>query len=269
MELTREIGAALSAPFGDDEMEARAGATTGDKRSAMVLWYIDARAVMRRLDHIVGPEGWSFDYDVLTPDCKKVKGRLTVLGVTKCDAGEAAAEEEPLKSAVSDALKRAAVHFGVGRFLYDLPAQWAEYDAQKRRFVEKPRVPHARQEQAPPKPRTQGEVQERVRGVLESIPTPGPAPIVGGNGEAARLRARLAAVCAEASINDADSARAVCAVVLNKAVPRISELIPDELERVISYVEDNPRGAAAIVATADETLPLEVAGSVPAGLQQS
>jgi hypothetical protein len=51
-----------------------------------------------------------------------------VLGVTKSSIGqgqdpEKAKQEdvEKVKAAVSDALKRCAVHFGIGRFLY-LPA---------------------------------------------------------------------------------------------------------------------------------------------------
>jgi hypothetical protein len=46
-----------------------------------------------------------------------------------------------LKAAFSDALKRAAVKFGVGRYLYRLPAQWVDYDAQKRRFARTPEMP--------------------------------------------------------------------------------------------------------------------------------
>jgi hypothetical protein len=46
--------------------------------------------------------------------------RLTVLGITKEDVGEG----EDLKSAFSDAFKRVAVKFGVGRYLYELPKKW-------------------------------------------------------------------------------------------------------------------------------------------------
>lgn len=147
MDLTREIIDALGAPFPDDEIEfLPRGSANGRARA---LAYIDARAVMRRLDFIVGPENWSFDFDILDsgrPDPKGgkssilVKGKLTVCGVTKCDAGEAQDEDEALKSAVSDAIKRAAVHFGIGRYLYYLPAVWAPFDGQKRRFTEPPRL---------------------------------------------------------------------------------------------------------------------------------
>lgn len=138
MEFTREVTEALGAAFPEDEVEFLPRGFYNGK--ARALAYIDARSVMRRLDAVVGPGNWSFDFDVMSPDCKMVKGRLTVLGVTKCDAGEAAAEDEVLKSAVSDALKRCGVHFGIGRYLYYLPQVWAPYDQQKRRFTEAPRI---------------------------------------------------------------------------------------------------------------------------------
>lgn len=137
-EFTREIVEALGAAFPDDEVEFLPRGSYNGK--ARALAYIDARSVMRRLDAVVGPQGWSFDFDTLSPDGKLVKGKLTVLGVTKCDAGEGSTEDEPLKSAVSDALKRCAVHFGIGRYLYYLPQVWAPYDQQKRRFTEEPRI---------------------------------------------------------------------------------------------------------------------------------
>jgi hypothetical protein len=155
-EFTREAVEALGAPFPEDEIEFLPKATSGGM--ALGLPYIDARSVMRRLDAVVGPSGWSYDFELLRSDGGQgtedrpgssvsrlpspvfVKGRLTVLGVTKCDAGEAGPEDEPLKSAVSDALKRCAVHFGIGRYLYYLPRTWAPFDAQKRRFIETPRL---------------------------------------------------------------------------------------------------------------------------------
>src|SRR5204862_7598447 len=87
MEWTREVQDALTAPFPDDEIEFLPRASANGR--ALALAHIDARSVMRRLDAVVGPDGGWFDFDVITPDAKEVKGRLTVLGVTKCDAGEA------------------------------------------------------------------------------------------------------------------------------------------------------------------------------------
>lgn len=138
MEYSQEIAAALGAEFSADEVEFLPRSPNGGQ--ALALPYIDARDVMRRLDAVVGPANWTFDFDVLDAQGKMVRGKLTVLGVTKCDAGEAGQEDEPLKSAVSDALKRCAVHHGIGRYLYYLPRVCAPFDPQKRRFIDKPRL---------------------------------------------------------------------------------------------------------------------------------
>lgn len=146
MDFTPEITEALAAPFAENEVDFLPRGSANGK--ARALPYIDARSVMRRLDAVVGPGNWSFDFDLLSATGKMVKGKLTVLGVTKCDAGESNDEGEALKSAVSDAIKRTAVHFGIGRYLYYLPAQWAAYDPQKRRFIETPRLDPATVERA-------------------------------------------------------------------------------------------------------------------------
>ncbi len=108
----------------------------------MLLAYIDARAVQDRLDAIC-PDGWSFELSVIggtaTPT---VKGRLTVLGVTREEIGEAGEGElGTLKAAASDALKRCAVQFGIGRYLYDLPRQWVDWNDQKREPKTTPQLP--------------------------------------------------------------------------------------------------------------------------------
>ena len=46
-----------------------------------------------------------------------------------------------LGAAVSDALKRAAVKFGVGRYIYRLDQQWVDYDAKAKKIVGTPRLP--------------------------------------------------------------------------------------------------------------------------------
>jgi hypothetical protein len=131
----RKLIEKLAQPF--ETMDFLPRAASGGK--ALALPYIDARDVQRRLNSVCGAD-WSFDFDLLGADGKMVKGILTVCGVTRCDAGEAAQEDEPLKSAVSDALKRAAVHFGIGQYLYHLPRVWAPYDPQKRRWVDDPQI---------------------------------------------------------------------------------------------------------------------------------
>jgi len=134
MELTREILEELKKPF--QEIQWRAGPKSQNR--AMALAYIEARDVMDRLDEVIGGD-WEFRWEVCRED---VKGTLTVCGVTREDVGDAGEGDfKSLKSAVSDALKRCAVHFGVGRYLYRFPAQWVGYDPEKKRLTETPQVP--------------------------------------------------------------------------------------------------------------------------------
>lgn len=157
MELTPDILKALGAPFNSEELEAKPQTVSGAK--ALAVFYIDARIVMRRLDEIC-PGHWSFDFEPLTADGKMVKGKLTVCGVTRCDAGqETQTDDKTLKSAVSDALKRAAVHFGVGRYIYHLPLIWADFDAQKKQFKSPPQISDAALQRA-----------LRLAGVIDSQP---------------------------------------------------------------------------------------------------
>lgn len=121
----------LRKPFDARFLSAKPGATNQEKTQGMVLTFIDARAVMDRLDDCVGPDGWDFRWEPTVSYTNSeghtnlaVKGILKIGDVTREDVGEAFSESEPYKSAVSDALKRCAVHFGIGRYLYDMPFIW-------------------------------------------------------------------------------------------------------------------------------------------------
>ncbi len=139
----------LQAPFPAHMVSWKPAALTKDRSRALLLAYIDARAVQDRLDAIC-PDGWTFSVEVI-PGTRQptVKGALTVLGVTREDIGEAPEGDlGTLKAAASDALKRCGVHFGIGRYLYDLPRFWADWDDAKRQPVSTPELPDwARPEQ--------------------------------------------------------------------------------------------------------------------------
>lgn len=116
----------LSAPFPPDQIHWRAQTLTKDKTKALALAYLDARDVMDRLDLAVGPENWQDSY------VETVKGRVVCTlsirvgdeWVSKSDgAGDTAVEGE--KGGISDAFKRAAVKWGIGRYLYNLADVWA------------------------------------------------------------------------------------------------------------------------------------------------
>lgn len=115
---------ALRAPFPPGQEQYRLGPTweAQGERWGRPLAFIDARAVFDRLDAAVGPAGWETHLERLGPGVYMCK--LTILGVTRSDVGMAGDNEsEKEKSGASDAIKRAAVQFGVGAYLYqrDLP----------------------------------------------------------------------------------------------------------------------------------------------------
>jgi len=93
---------------------------TAGQYSATIVAYIDARSLMEKLDEVVGPQNWQTKFEVIG---NKLMCGLSIHcnneWVTKWDVGtESAFDKE--KGEVSDAFKRAGVHWGVGRFLYDL-----------------------------------------------------------------------------------------------------------------------------------------------------
>ena len=88
--------------------------------TAQCVAYIDARDVMNLLDTVVGKENWQDDYKVVNNELFAGIG-IFIGGnwIWKWDVGtESQTEKE--KGLVSDSFKRAAVKWGVGRFLYTL-----------------------------------------------------------------------------------------------------------------------------------------------------
>ncbi|WP_027480958.1 Rad52/Rad22 family DNA repair protein [Deinococcus pimensis] len=133
----------LAAPFPAHLVAWKAQAVSRDRKRALMVAYVDARAVMDRLDAVC-PNDWTFEIEIVQgAHVPTVKGRLTILGQTREDVGEATGEGDAatLKAATSDALKRAAVHFGIGRYLYDLPLDWTDWDDTRRAPVHAPELP--------------------------------------------------------------------------------------------------------------------------------
>lgn len=118
----------LSKPFPAKDIEWRvqsAGEKNG-KPWAMVLAYVTNRAIMERLDSVVGPENWKNEFkewmgtSVLCGISIKIEGEW----VTKWDGAEQT-DIEATKGGLSSAMKRSAVQWGIGRYLYNLDATMA------------------------------------------------------------------------------------------------------------------------------------------------
>src|SRR5262245_36703008 len=140
----RALARALATPFDESEVRFKPQAAKGN--GALAVAYVDVRSIMDRLDNALGFENWQDDYQLLPDNSVMCRLRLRIgtRWITKMDVG--GPSEQPdggdrLKAAVSDALKRAAVKFGIGRYLYRLPQQWADYDPVKKQFPAPPRLP--------------------------------------------------------------------------------------------------------------------------------
>lgn len=120
--------AELSAPFPPSQIEWRVGSTNSEKTRGLALAYLTARHVMERLDALCGQENWQDRYEFHgSRTVCYLSLRIGDEWITKADgAGDSDVEAE--KGAISDALKRAAVKWGIGRYLYDLGNTWVEVE---------------------------------------------------------------------------------------------------------------------------------------------
>jgi hypothetical protein len=122
-----KIEMALKRPFPESKIRWRKGGGGAE------LAYITARDVMDRLDATVGFANWQTSYRWIGDRmiCK-LSVRIDGEWITKSDGADDS-NIEGAKGGISDALKRAAVLFGIGRYLYHpnafdrnkKPAVWA------------------------------------------------------------------------------------------------------------------------------------------------
>ena len=117
----------LQKPFKEEEIEWRVGATNKDKTMGLALPYVTNKAIQNRLDEVFGVFGWKNEF-------KEWKGNSQLCGIsiwdedkgewlTKYDGADDTTMEST-KGGLSDAMKRSAVQFGIGRYLYKLDPIW-------------------------------------------------------------------------------------------------------------------------------------------------
>lgn len=129
-----ELIDALNAPFAVGEHEFHRGYV-----------YLSEEAISRRLDTVAAGWTWElFQPDVRVTDAGVYiaqRGRLTIAGVFRDGVGMAAPVlnknkdsevNEPEKSAATDAFKRAARMFGIGRYLLSTPEWVKDHEALKK-----------------------------------------------------------------------------------------------------------------------------------------
>ncbi len=159
-----DIQRELAAPFDINDVKYRIQALSGDQ--ALMLPYCDARAIQDRLDSVLGMDNWRDEYSewqpirvALNPEAsahvanytgtlnmktmasftsnyytKAVKCTLSIRIGKEWITKEGIADNtsiESHKGGESQALRRAAVKFGLARYLYNLPDQWIQVSADR------------------------------------------------------------------------------------------------------------------------------------------
>ena len=122
----------LKKPFPSKDIEWRlqqCGEKTDGNIWGKCLAYITSRAVQERLDEVCGTDGWRSEIRkdgnaylcTLSIRVKHEDG--SVEWISRTDGADAT-DIESVKGGISGAIKRAAVQFGIGRYLYDLEEGW-------------------------------------------------------------------------------------------------------------------------------------------------
>lgn len=133
-----EIKKTLQAPFPADQIEWRVGSTNQEKTKGLALAYVTNRAIQNRLDEVFGVFGWKNEF-------KEWKQSSQICGIsvfddekkewiTKWDGADDS-QTEAVKGGLSDAMKRAAYQWGIGRYLYNLESVWVPIKPCGRSFM--------------------------------------------------------------------------------------------------------------------------------------
>jgi hypothetical protein len=186
---------ALGAYFEPIDIAWKPVGISREKGHARAVPYVSNRAIMDRLDRACGPENWRNEYRpgpsgglLCGLSIRIVREDGAAEWITKWDGAENT-DVSPVKGGLSASMRRAAVQWGIGRYLYRMPGVNVKVD-ERGRMVEKPALPAAYLPRA-----LQSERRSPVAG--KGTPAPRLAP---ANGEAVpnsdRVRPRRLVVAA-------------------------------------------------------------------------
>ena len=139
----RTIQAELAKPIAAEDLEWRLQRTFESRGETLgiAVPYVTNRAIMNRLDSVVGPENW---YNEFKPWHNSGKKEAQICGIsiffegkdfiTKWDGAEDS-DIEPVKGGLSDSMKRAAVQWGIGRVLYNMDTVLVDVEKRGKSWV--------------------------------------------------------------------------------------------------------------------------------------
>jgi hypothetical protein len=128
----------LQKPFPAQDIEWRVQRVvkTSKGNKAVVLAYVTNRAIQNRLDEVFGIGNWKNEFKewrengVLCGISVKIDGEW----VTKWDGAEET-QIEAVKGGFSGSMKRAAVQWGIGRYLYNLDETWVDIKERGENYI--------------------------------------------------------------------------------------------------------------------------------------
>jgi hypothetical protein len=245
---SKELCAKLSAPFSSKDIEWKPGATKKNKEqnnkveAALAMPYIDSRAIMDRLDDAVGPANWEDRYTLVDKGVMcELRIRLDGEWISKSD-GAPYSDVEPFKGSISGALKRAAVKWGLGRYLYHVQPKWVKHDGYK--FLETPVLPDdalpeaERRSNKRPAAKPAAAVKEAPSAALpvaEAAPSPAPAPVA----PAAPAAAPEMAGGDSAPESDASGLTEAEAKIIDRVVTRVTESGGSNMDAAKDFISNH------------------------------
>lgn len=143
---TNKYFEAFGKPFSADDVSWRLQYVNESELQGMAVPYLDARAIADRLDDVVGQSHWRDSY---TPwhDCvmnkRQKSSQLCTISIYDDELGQwidktDGAEDsdiEPVKGGLSDAFKRAAVKWNIGRYLYGFDTIWVKVEPKRDSYI--------------------------------------------------------------------------------------------------------------------------------------
>lgn len=133
-------------PFAAKDVSWKIQLTNKEETSGLAVPYLDARAIADRLDAVVGQNRWKDEYkpwhNYMTKNAQKFAQLCTIYiydedlqeWIGKTDGAEDS-DIEPIKGGLSDAFKRAAVRWNIGRYMYQLEPVWADIEPRGNSFI--------------------------------------------------------------------------------------------------------------------------------------
>jgi hypothetical protein len=158
----------LQEPFDPGDIKWKPQTVDYKAGTALAVAHADPRAYIDRLNEVLGADGWSNEFavtaytapkfirgkkgwgaapateDKVVEGCKLVvvcRLKIEGLGEHSSLGEEDGADDNAATGAEAQAFKRAAMQFGLGRYLYDLPKITVPYDAKNGGFQSVPSLP--------------------------------------------------------------------------------------------------------------------------------